>query len=336
MMEQDVGKYERKTNMDEKLVSILNEMADYLNIAQMKKLQEVLLKNLSDETPQKEEISNNEYLKMFIDAKRIEGCSMRTLSYYQVTVEHLLSQITCPIRKITTDQIRCYLANYQKRNNCSKVTVDNIRRNISSFFSWLEEEDYILKSPMRRIHKIKTKQAVKEIISDEIIELLRDNCKCLRDLAMIALLYSTGIRVGELVGLNISDINFEERECVVYGKGDKERRVYFDAKAKLHLQNYIESRVDNNPALFVTLDAPYDRIKISGVEIRIRELGRKLDIEKIHPHKFRRTMATRAIDKGMPIEQVQKILGHSQIDTTMKYAIVNQNNVKTSHRRYIA
>ena len=303
---------------------------------QMKKLQEVLLKNLSDETPQKEEISNNEYLKMFIDAKRIEGCSMRTLSYYQVTVEHLLSQITCPIRKITTDQIRCYLANYQKRNNCSKVTVDNIRRNISSFFSWLEEEDYILKSPMRRIHKIKTKQAVKEIISDEIIERLRDNCKCLRDLAMIDLLYSTGIRVGELVGLNISDINFEERECVVYGKGDKERRVYFDAKAKLHLQNYIESRVDNNPALFVTLDAPYDRIKISGVEIRIRELGRKLDIEKIHPHKFRRTMATRAIDKGMPIEQVQKILGHSQIDTTMKYAIVNQNNVKTSHRRYIA
>lgn len=336
MMEQDVGKYERETNMDEKLVSILNEMADYLNIAQMKKLQEVLLKNLFDETPQKEEISNNEYLKMFIDAKRIEGCSMRTLSYYQVTVEHLLSQITCPIRKITTDQIRCYLANYQKRNNCSKVTVDNIRRNISSFFSWLEEEDYILKSPMRRIHKIKTKQAVKEIISDEIIERLRDNCKCLRDLAMIDLLYSTGIRVGELVGLNISDINFEERECVVYGKGDKERRVYFDAKAKLHLQNYIESRVDNNPALFVTLDAPYDRIKISGVEIRIRELGRKLDIEKIHPHKFRRTMATRAIDKGMPIEQVQKILGHSQIDTTMKYAIVNQNNVKTSHRRYIA
>ena len=322
--------------MDEKLVSILNEMADYLNIAQMKKLQEILLKNLSDETPQKEEISNNEYLKMFIDAKRIEGCSMRTLSYYQVTVEHLLSQITCPIRKITTDQIRCYLANYQKRNNCSKVTVDNIRRNISSFFSWLEEEDYILKSPMRRIHKIKTKQAVKEIISDEIIERLRDNCKCLRDLAMIDLLYSTGIRVGELVGLNISDINFEDRECVVYGKGDKERRVYFDAKAKLHLQNYIESRVDNNPALFVTLDAPYDRIKISGVEIRIRELGRKLDIEKIHPHKFRRTMATRAIDKGMPIEQVQKILGHSQIDTTMKYAIVNQNNVKTSHRRYIA
>ena len=322
--------------MEEKLVKIINEMADYLNIAQMKKVQEVLIKNLSDARPEKEQISNQEYLKMFIEAKQIEGCSARTLQYYQVTIEHLLKNIDTVIRKITTDEIRTYLAEYQQRNNCSKVTVDNVRRNISSFFSWLEEEDYILKSPMRRIHKIKTKQPVKEIISDEMIERLRDNCRCSRDLAMIDLLYSTGIRVGELVGLNISDIDFEERECVVYGKGDKERRVYFDAKAKLHLQNYINSRTDTNPALFVTLDSPYERLKISGVEIRVRELGRKLNIEKIHPHKFRRTMATRAIDKGMPIEQVQKILGHSQIGTTMQYAIVNQNNVKTSHRRYIA
>lgn len=322
--------------MDEKLVSILNEMADYLSIAQMKKLQEVLIKNLSEDEPKKEQIPNENYLKMFIDAKRIEGCSERTLQYYNLTVSQLLSIVTVPVRKMTTDEIRGYLAGYQQRNNCSKVTVDNVRRNISSFFSWLEEEDYILKSPMKRIHKIKTKQPVKEIISDEMIERLRDNCKCVRDLAMIDLLYSTGIRVGELVGLNISDINFEERECVVYGKGDKERKVYFDAKAKLHLQNYIESRQDDNPALFITLDAPYDRLKISGVEIRVRELGRKLQMDKIHPHKFRRTMATRAIDKGMPIEQVQKILGHSQIDTTMQYAIVNQNNVKTSHRRYIA
>lgn len=321
--------------MEEKLVKIINEMADYLNIAQMKKLQEVLIKNLSDARPEKEQISNQEYLKMFIEAKQIEGCSARTLQYYQVTIEHLLKNIDTVIRKITTDEIRTYLAEYQQRNNCSKVTVDNVRRNISSFFSWLEEEDYILKSPMRRIHKIKTKQPVKEIISDEMIERLRDNCRCSRDLAMIDLLYSTGIRVGELVGLNISDIDFEERECVVYGKGDKERRVYFDAKAKLHLQNYINSRTDTNPALFVTLDSPYERLKISGVEIRVRELGRKLNIEKIHPHKFRRTMATMAIDKGMPIEQVQKLLGHIKIDTTMEYAMVNQNNVKNSHRKYI-
>lgn len=322
--------------MEEKIVTVLNEMAAYLSITQMKKLQEVIVKTFAENEAEKISIPNEEYMNMFLAAKQIEGCSERTIQYYRVTVEHMLKRISTEVRKITTDDIRGYLAEYQQVNSCSKVTVDNVRRNLSSFFSWLEEEDYILKSPMRRIHKIKTKQPVKEIITDEMIERLRDNCKCPRDLAMIDLLYSTGIRVGELVGLNRSDIDFEERECIVYGKGDKERRVYFDAKAKLHLQNYLDSRADNNPALFVSLDAPFERLKISGVEIRIRELGRKLNIEKIHPHKFRRTMATRAIDKGMPIEQVQKILGHSQIDTTMQYAIVNQNNVKTSHRKYIA
>lgn len=322
--------------MEEKFVEIINEMAEVLNTAQLKKLQEVLLKHLSDNSIEKKSISNYEYLKMFLEAKQIEGCSERTIKYYKVTIEHLLKNVQNPIRKITTERMREYLVDYQKINNCGKTTVDNIRRNISSFFSWLEEEDYILKSPMRRIHKIKTKKAVKNVITDEEIEKLRDNCKNLRDTAMIDLLYSTGIRVGELVKLNIEDINFSERECIVFGKGDKERKVYFDAKSKIHLKNYIDSRKDNNPALFVTLNAPYDRLKISGVEIRIRELGRLLNLEKIHPHKFRRTMATRAIDKGMPIEQVQKILGHSQIDTTMQYAIVNQNNVKASHRRYIA
>lgn len=322
--------------MEERLICILNEMAEFLNIAQLKKLQEVLIKNLAEKDAVKTEIGNNEYLKLFLDAKKIEGCSERTLKYYQVTIEHLLSNIQTPIRKITTDELRGYLVDYQKINNCSKVTVDNVRRNISSFFSWLEEEDFILKSPMRRIHKIKTKTVVKEIISDESIERLRDGCHEIRDLAMIDLLYSTGIRVGELVKLNIQDIDFEQRECVVFGKGDKERKVYFDAKAKIHLKKYLEERVDNNPALFVTLDAPFDRLKISGVEIRLRKLGRSLSLDRIHPHKFRRTMATRAIDKGMPIEQVQKILGHSQIDTTMQYAIVNQKNVKSSHQKYIA
>lgn len=303
--------------MEERLICILNEMAEFLNIAQLKKLQEVLIKNLAEKDAVKTEIGNNEYLKLFLDAKKIEGCSERTLKYYQVTIEHLLSNIQTPIRKITTDELRGYLVEYQKINNCSKVTVDNVRRNISSFFSWLEEEDFILKSPMRRIHKIKTKTVVKETISDESIEKLRDGCHEIRDLAMIDLLYSTGIRVGELVKLNIQDIDFEQRECVVFGKGDKERKVYFDAKAKIHLKKYLEERVDNNPALFVTLDAPFDRLKISGVEIRLRKLGRSLSLDRIHPHKFRRTMATRAIDKGMPIEQVQKILGHSQIDTTV-------------------
>ena len=322
--------------MEEKVVKILNEMSEYLSIAQMKKLQEVMLKVCSENEADKVQISNNDFLEMFLDAKKIEGCSERTLQYYKVTVAHLLSQTENSVRKVTTEEIRAYLAEYQKNSNCSNVTIDNIRRNISSFFSWLEEEDYILKSPMRRIHKIKTKTVVKSTISDEGIERLRDNCSEIRDLAIIDLLYSTGIRVGELVNLNIDDIDLEGRECIVYGKGDKERRVYFDAKAKVHLKDYIESREDDNKALFVTLDAPHDLLKISGVEIRLRQLGRQLELEKIHPHKFRRTMATRAIDKGMPIEQVQKILGHSQIDTTMQYAMVNQNNVKTSHQKYMS
>ena len=322
--------------VEEKVVAVINEMADVLNIAQLKRLQEVILKHFSNQAPEIEQITNEEYQSLFLEAKRVEGCSERTILYYKMTIEQLLKKISDPVRKITTERIRQYLSEYQQINNCGKVTIDNIRRNISSFFSWLEEEDYILKSPMRRIHKIKTRTVVKNIISDEAIERLRDGSENLRDLAMIDLLYSTGIRVGELVNLNIDDVDFEERECVVFGKGDKERKVYFDAKAKIHLSKYLESRHDENPALFVTLDSPYDRLKISGVEIRLRLLGRALSLERIHPHKFRRTMATRAIDKGMPIEQVQKILGHSQIDTTMQYAIVNQNNVKAAHHKYIA
>ena len=322
--------------MEKKLVSILNEMAEYLNVSQMKKLQEVLFNNLTEESAKKEQINNDEYLKLFLDAKRIEGCSERTLQYYQMTISHLISNVTTPVRRITTDEIRCYLVQYQEHGKCGNVTIDNIRRNISSFFSWLEEEDYILKSPMKRIHKIKTKTVVKDVITDENMEKMRDACKEVRDLAIIDLLYSTGMRVGELVNLDREDLDFEQRECIVFGKGDKERRVYFDAKAKIHLMDYLSGRTDDNPALFVTLDSPHKRLKISGVEIRLRRLGRMLALNRIHPHKFRRTMATRAIDKGMPIEQVQKILGHSQIDTTMQYAIVNQLNVKTSHQKYIA
>lgn len=332
----DAGIYIGDTSMEEKIVSVLNEMSEYLSITQMKKLQEVIIRNFSGNEVVKTNIPNEEFLKMFLAAKRIEGCSERTIKYYRMTIQNLLSVVKTNVRKITTEEIREYLSDYQKINNCSNVTIDNVRRNISSFFSWLEEEDYILKSPMKRIHKIKTKTVVKNTISDEGIEKLRDHCRERRDLAIIDLLYSTGIRVGELVNLNIDDVDLEGRECVVYGKGGKERRVYFDAKAKVHLKEYIENRCDDNEALFVTLDAPYDRLKISGVEIRLRNLGRQLNLEKIHPHKFRRSMATRAIDKGMPIEQVQKILGHSQIDTTMQYAMVNQNNVKTAHQKYMS
>ena len=322
--------------MEEKIVVIINAMTEVLNASQLRKLQEVLLKELAVNESAQQSTSNEEYLQMFLNAKKIEGCSERTVQYYQVTIKHFLRAIYTKVQKISTEEIRQYLVDYQGINDCSKTTVDNIRRNISSFFSWLEEEDYILKSPMRRIHKIKATQVVKTIISDEEIEKLRGSCQHARDLAIIDLLYSTGIRVGELVRLNRKDINFNDRECIVLGKGDKERKVYFDAKAKIHLQEYLEMRSDDNDALLVTLDAPHVRLKISGVEIRLRNLGKQAKVERIHPHKFRRTMATRAIDKGMPVEQVQKLLGHSQIDTTMQYAIVNQSNVKESHRKYIA
>ena len=252
--------------MEEKIASILNEMSEYLSVSQTKKLQEVMLRVFSDREPDKKSHSNSEFLSLFLEAKRVEGCSIRTIDYYRSTIDKMLQKITIPVRKITTEDMRQYLSEYQQINNCSKVTVDNVRRNISSFFFWLEEENYILKSPMRRIHKIKTNKQVKETISDEDIEKLRDNCDCARDLAMVDLLYSTGIRVGELVNLNICDVNFSARECVVLGKGGKERRVYFDAKAKLHLQDYLRSRTDDNSDLFVTMDAPYDGLKISGVE----------------------------------------------------------------------
>ena len=270
--------------MDEKIVIVLNEMSAYLTIEQMKKLQEVILKTFAENTLERKNISNEDFLQMFFAAKQIEGCSSRTIKFYKTTLETMFSQIETEVRKITTEEMREYLSEYQKRNNCSNVTIDNVRRNISSFFSWLEEEDYILKSPMKRIHKIKTKKVVKNTISDEAIEKLRDGCKTTRDKAIIDLLYSTGMRVGELVNLNIDDIDLEGRECVVYGKGDKERRVYFDAKSKVHLKEYIDSRADDNPALFVTLNAPFKRLKISGVEIRLRELGRELKVERIHPH----------------------------------------------------
>ena len=248
----------------------------------------------------------------------------------------MLLEVNMPVRRITTEVLREYLTGYQLKNNCSKVTIDNIRRNLSSFFSWLEDEDHIIKSPIRRIHKVKTGTVVKETLSDEQIEILRDGCTCIRDLAIIDLLYSTGMRVGELCNLDIADINFNERECIVYGKGNKERQVYFDAKAKLHLKKYLEQRKDSNSALFVSLDYPSDRLSIHAVEHRLRVLGENLNVNRVHPHKFRRSMATKAIDKGMPIEQVQKILGHQQIDTTMHYAMVNQSNVKMSHRKYMA
>jgi site-specific recombinase XerD len=279
--------------------------------------------------------ANDDLLTSFISAKRIEGCSEKTLNYYENTIKLLLASLSKELHEVTTNDIRCYLADFQSKNGSSKVTIDNIRRIFSSFFSWLEDEDYIVKSPVRRIHKVRSEITVKEVISDEHLEKLRDSCRELRDLAMIDFLVSTGVRVGELVKIDRKDIDFQERQCIVLGKGNKERTVYFNARTKVHLQNYLATRKDDDPALFVTLAKPHTRLTISGVEVRMRELGKRSNVCRIHPHKFRRTLATMAIDKGMPIEQVQRLLGHCKIDTTLHYAMVNQNNVKIAHRKFI-
>lgn len=331
--------------MREDLITTIEQgMVAALDNAQMERLHQVLTHCLYDvtvtksaEAPAREENeqTNGSMLEAFLASKRVEGCSEKSLKYYRSTIQNMLNAANKAVKHITTDDLRQYLADYQGRSRAGKVTIDNIRRILSSFFSWLEDENHILKSPVRRIHKVKTGQMVKETYTDEALELMRDNCGSLRDLAIIDLLASTGMRVGEMVRLERDDIDFENRECVVFGKGEKERPVYFDARAKIHLQSYLASRRDNNPALFVSLIKPYNRLEISGVEIRLRKLGKQLNISKVHPHKFRRTLATRAIDKGMPIEQVQQLLGHQKIDTTLQYAMVSQNNVKLSHRKYI-
>ena len=319
--------------------SIMQGMLSYLDNAQLKKLEEVVNHSFYGcEITLKEkeqEEDSQKLLETFIYSKRIEGCSEKTLAYYKMTIQMMMDSIDKGICHIQTEDLRNYLMKYQEEKKSSKVTIDNIRRILSSFFSWLEDENYILKSPVRRIHKVKTATNVKTTYTDEDIEKMRDNCTELRDLAIIDMLASTGMRIGEMVLLNISDINFNERECVVFGKGDKERIVYFDARTKIHLQNYINSRKDNNPALFVSLRAPFDRITIGGIETRLRKMGIKLEIEKVYPHKFRRTLATMAIDKGMPIEQLKQLLGHKRIDTTLRYAMVKQSNVKQAHRKYI-
>ena len=314
-------------------------MLPYLNSVQMIKLGKVLetvLQGLDIDTLEEEaKLDSDSLLAAFITAKRLEGCSEKTLAYYQKSIEAVLQAIGKEVGQITTDDLRAYLTRYQATNGVSKVTIDNVRRNLSSFFAWLEDEDFIIKSPVRRIRRIKTAKVIKETYSDENLEVMRDRCTNERDLALIDLLASSGMRAGELVKLNRADIDFEERECVVFGKGSKERYVYFDARTKIHLQNYLAARQDDNPALFVSLRAPYRRLQIGGLEIRLRQLGKRLNLPKVYPHKFRRTMATAAIDKGMPVEQLQKLLGHERIDTTMHYAMVKQQNVKTAHRKYI-
>lgn len=317
--------------MEAVISTVLAEMQAILEPHQLKRLADTLRQTLGLRQPE----SSQDLLALFLTAKGVEGCSPKTIEYYEATLRHMDKSLAKPYTQIESDDLRRYLSDYETERGSSKVTIDNIRRIMSSFFSWLEDEDYIVKSPVRRIHRVKTAQITKETLSDEELETLRDACESKRDLAVVDLLASTGMRIGELIRLNVADVNLQERECIVTGKGNKQRPVYFDARAKLHLAEYLETRADNNSALFVSLDSKARRITVGGMELRLRNLGKKVGVSRVHPHKFRRTLATHAIDKGMPIEQVQKLLGHAKIDTTMHYAMVNQNNVKASHRKYL-
>ena len=320
--------------MQERIEALITAMADYLSCDQIKKLQETAVRIFSAPDRPLASVSNEEYMQMFLDAKSIEGCSQRTIKFYRYSILAMFKMVTTPVRSISTEEMRRFMTEYQRAHNCSKVTLNNNRRNLNSFFAWLEEENHILKSPMKRIHNIKTNKVVKEVISEEQIEKLRDACGNLRDLAILDLLYSSGMRIGELVNLNRKDINLDDLECVVFGKGGKERRAYFDAKTKHDLEKYLASRNDDDPALFVCLDSPHIRLTLGRIEQTFRELGRTCGV-RLHPHKLRRSMATRALNKGMPIEQVQKLLGHNQLDTTLIYAQVSQDNVKSAHQRYL-
>lgn len=329
---------------NELILRIVGDMKNNLTYYQLARLKETLISNLSGlqfiSPPNRDQIpviidANNSLLEMFLSAKQVEGCSDRTIAYYRSVIERLFLHIRKPIREISTDDIRSYLADYKEDNNCSGTTVDNVRRIFSSFFSWIEDEDYIIKSPVRRIHKVKSKIVIKETFTDENLVSMKDHCENIRDLALLEFLISTGVRVGEVVRLNKSDIDFENRSCVVLGKGNRQREVYFDAKTKIHLEEYLKSRKDDNDGLFVSMRAPHGKLSISGVELIVRNIGKISNIGSAYPHKFRRTLATMAIDKGMSIEQVQKLLGHVKIETTMHYAMVSQNNVKMSHRKYI-
>lgn len=317
--------------MEAVINTVLAEMQAILEPHQLKRLADTLRQTLGLRQPE----SSQDLLALFLTAKGVEGCSPKTIEYYEATLRHMDKSLAKPYTQTESDDLRRYLSDYETERGSSKVTIDNIRRIMSSFFSWLEDEDYIVKSPVRRIHRVKTAQITKETLSDEELETLRDACESKRDLAVVDLLASTGMRIGELIRLNVADVNLQERECIVTGKGNKQRPVYFDARAKLHLAEYLETRADNNSALFVSLDSKARRITVGGMELRLRNLGKKVGVSRVHPHKFRRTLATHAIDKGMPIEQVQKLLGHAKIDTTMHYAMVNQNNVKASHRKYL-
>ena len=274
------------------------------------------------------------YLQEFLDVKALEGCSKATIKNYKFNLNKFLLGVGKDPTEIATQDIRKYLADYKRERGVSNTTLDNMRRVFQSFFTWMHREGYIIKDPCAAVNKIRADKIIKNPYSDKEMELMREAAKNLREKAIIEVLYSTGMRIGELEKLNKDDIDFVNGKAIVFGKGAKEREVYFNVKAQLALKKYLENRNDTNEALFVGLQSPYNRLKVSTYEKILRELGGRCGVH-CHPHRFRRTCATILLNKGMPIQEVSKVLGHAKLETTMIYCEIDQQSVATNHRKYM-
>lgn len=319
----------------EEISTVEAKCLSFLTNDQLAKLDVVLKSQLinSDESINGVQETNGEVIQGFLNAKKVEGCSERTIHYYGYILNQAFSTIEAHYSEVTADILREYLNGCSEKQCVSKCSIDNIRRVLSSFFAWLEEEDRIMKSPMRRIHKIRADKTIKSPFTDDEAEQIKDSCFDEREEAVIGLLLSTGMRVGELSRLKIKDISLDLMECVVLGKGAKERIVYFDSATKLKIERYLSARNCESEHFLVSKDSRHKPLKVSGIERIVKTIGERSGIEKCYPHRFRRTLATKAIAKGIPIEQVQVILGHTKIETTLRYAIVEQSNVRNSYRR---
>ena len=328
---------------DEFVTNVITAMMDIVNQTQMMKLKEVLYMCLNEyeittRSTELMDVDNSymHYLNMFLVRKKTEGKSDRTLKQYRFHLVNLLQTLNMQIEKITENDLFCYLARYKKDRNVTNIYLDGIRLVFSSFFGWLNAKGYIHKNPMMGIEPIKVEKRIKKPFTDEELEKLRRMCEYERDLALVEFLYSTGVRVSELVALNKKDIDFYGKNVIVYGKGSKERETYLTASSCLHLKTYLESRTDKSEALFVSSKAPYNRLTVAGVEKILKRLGNMAGVKKVHPHRFRRTMATNVLKKGMPLEEVKELLGHTKLDTTMIYCTVSRENVKHSHQRLMS
>ena len=286
------------------------------------------------------DVDDNEYtIKLFISHKKLENLSDRSIEQYVRTVWKMLNYLNKNYKDVTTDDIKYYLAVYKTQNNVSATTLAGAKRFLSAFYGWAYEEGLIRRNPVRAIKGIKQDPAKKEFLTDHEKELMRDNCKTLRELALVDFLLSTGLRVGELVSLNREDINFQEGTVNVLGhKTRKYRTVYMSAKASKHLKDYLDCRTDENQALFISTRKPFKRLGSNSYESILKQIGKKAGIQKhCTVHLFRKTLATTLHRNGCNIEYIAEILGHASARTTQQcYISLCQEDVQAAFRKYVA